>query len=137
MVNIKDVPTGVKIISILYYIGAAFSVIFGVLFFVGARAIGFIANQIPLLGLPGAGFFIVIGTILIGLGVLCIFIGRGLRKGQSWARIVAIILACLGILLRIIGMTQGNISSNIVGLVINLVVGGYLLFSKAVKGAFA
>ncbi|MBU1989003.1 MAG: hypothetical protein KKD94_06005, partial [Nanoarchaeota archaeon] len=32
----KQVPVGVKIISVLYYIGAVFGIIFGILFIVGA-----------------------------------------------------------------------------------------------------
>lgn len=133
----QQVPVGVKIISVLYYIGAVLGVIFGILFLVGAGAIGSIADQIPLLGALGAALFVVGGIILIGLGVLGFFVGRGLWKARSWARIVAIILAALGILLAVVSMVQGEIVSNIFGLVINLVIGGYLLFSNSVKEAFA
>ncbi len=137
MADGQQVPVGVKIISVLYYIGAVLGVIFGILFLVGAGAIGSIADQIPLFGALGAALFVVGGIILIGLGVLGFFIGRGLWKARSWARIVAIIFAALGILLAVVSMVQGEILSNIFGLVINLVIGGYLLFSNSVKEAFA
>ncbi|MGD9276902.1 MAG: hypothetical protein PVJ67_07055 [Candidatus Pacearchaeota archaeon] len=133
----QSVPTGVKVIAVLYYIGAVLGIIFGLLFLVGAGAIGSIASQIPVLGALGAGLFIVGGIILIGLGVLGFFVGRGLWKARPWARIVAIIFAVLGILMAIISMIQGSIASNIFNLVIQLVIGGYLLFSNNVKQAFA
>lgn len=133
----RSVPTGVKVIAILYYIGAVLGIIFGLLFLVGAGAIGSIASQIPVLGALGAGLFVVGGIILIGLGVFGFFVGRGLWKARPWARIVAIIFAILGILMAIISMIQGSIASNIFNFVIQVVIGGYLLFSNNVKQAFA
>ena len=137
MADGQSVPTGVKVISVLYYIGAVLGVIFGLLFFVGAGTMGAIAEQIPLLGALGASIFIVGGIIMVGLGVLGFFVGRGLWKAKPWARIVAIIVACVGILMAIISMIQGNIASNIFSLVINLVIGGYLLFASSAREAFA
>jgi len=133
----QSVPTGVKVIAVLYYIGAVLGIIFGLLFLVGTGMMGSIANQIPLLGALGAGLFVVGGIIMIGLGVLGFFVGRGLWKARPWARIVAIIFAALGILMAVISMIQGSIASNIFNLVIQLVIGGYLLFSNNVKQAFA
>ena len=132
-----EVPTGVKIISVLYYIGAAFELLLGLLLFVGAGAIGKITAKIPFLSVIGSGLFIIIGVIFVGLAVLSFFVGRGLWKGQKWSRIVAIIFSVLGVLFGILGMVQGQITSNIVGLVISALVGGYLWFSNDVKAAFA
>ncbi len=137
MSNEKSVPTGIKIISVLYYIGAAFGVIFGLLFFVGAGAIGIVANQIPLLSALGSGLFIVGGIVMIGLGVLSFFIGKDLRKTKPWARVVVIIFSALGALSAVASMIQGNISGNILNLAIQLGIGGYLLFNNNVKQAFA
>ena len=128
-------PTGVKVISILYYIGAGFSLLFGLLFLVGAGFMGTLASQIPLLGLFGSGLSVAIGIIIIGLGVLAILVGRGLWKGKNWARIVAIIFAALAVLSGFSSIIKGSYSS-LFGLAINLLVGGYLLFSNNVKSAF-
>ena len=128
-----DVPTGVKVISVLYYIGAVFEVIIGILFFVGAGAL---KAKIPFLAVLGP-FLIVGGIILIGLAVLSFFVGRGLWKAQKWARIVAIIFAVLGVLFAVLGMVQGQVAGNILGLVISGAIGGYLWFSSSVKAAFA
>ena len=128
-----EVPTGVKVISVLYYIGAVFELIIAVLLFVGSGAI---KTQVPLLAVLGP-FLIIGGIILIGLAVLSFFVGRGLWKGQKWSRIVAIIFAVIGVLFAILGMVQGQVAQNILGLVISGAIGGYLLFSGDVKSAFA
>ena len=131
-----EVPAGVKIISVLYYIGAGFSLLFGLLFLIGAGFIGTLASKIPLLGLLGSGLFIVVGIIIILLGVLSIFVARGLWKGKNWARIVAVIFAVLGILSGISSIIKGGYSS-LFGLIINLLIGGYLMFNSSVKSAFS
>ncbi len=133
----KEVPVGVKIISVLYYIWAVLFAILGILFIVGAGFIGTIAQSIPLLALFGAGLFIVLAIILILFAILFFFIGRGLWKARQWSRILVIIFSILGILSAIMGMIQGKIVSNIFGLIISALIGGYLLFSKSVKEAFA
>ncbi len=133
----QSVPTGVKVIAVLYYIGAILGIIFGLLFLIGTGTIDSIADQIPMLVALGASLFVVSGIILIGLGVLGFFIGRGLWKARPWARIVTIVFAALGILMAVISMIQGDIAGNILGLVIELIIGGYLLFNNNVKEAFA
>lgn len=123
------VPTGAKVISVLYYIGAVLGIILGLLFLLGAGALESIAEQIPLLAVLGAGLFVLGGIILIALGILGFFIGRGLWKGRNWVRVVAIILACLGFITAIF-------SFDILGIIIHGIIGGYLLFSTRVKKAF-
>ena len=129
----QSVPTGVKIISVLYYIGTFFELIFGILLFIGS---GSIKSKVPFLAFLGP-FLIIGGIFLVGLAVLSFFVGMGLWKGQQWSRIVAIVFAALFALLSIFGMVQGQIASNMIGLVINLAVGGYLLFNNNVKNAFS
>ena len=128
-----EVPTGVKVISVLYYIGAVFEVIFGILLFVGS---GTLKTKVPILAFLGP-FLIVGGIILIGLAVLSFFVGRGLWKAQKWSRIVAIVFSVIGVLFAVLGIAQGQIASNVIGLVISAAIGGYLLFSSGVKAAFA
>ncbi|MBL7100910.1 MAG: DUF2127 domain-containing protein [Nanoarchaeota archaeon] len=132
----KQIPTGVKIIAVLSYIGAILGVLFGVLFFIGAGAIKTKINQVDFLGFLGPTLFVIGGIIFIGLGVIGFFVGRGLWKGQNWARIVAIVFAGLGILGAVTSMIKGDIASNISGLIINSVIAGYLAFSKSVKATF-
>ena len=139
-VNSKEVPTGVKVIAVLYYIVAGLLAISGILSLVGAGAMSSITNKIPLfeiLGALGSGLFIIIAIIFIGLGVLEFFIARGLWKAKSWARILVIIFAAIGALFAIVSLVQGNIFSGLFNLLINGLIGGYLWFNNNVKEAFA
>ena len=136
MTDGQQVPTGVKIISVLIYIGAVSAILLGIFLLFGAGIIGSIADQIPILGLFGSGLFVISGIILIGLGVLYFFIGRGLWNARPWARIVTMIFAGLGILAGVISMIQGNITDNVFNLALSLVIGGYLMFNTKVKEAF-
>lgn len=126
------IPLGVKIISILYYIGAVAALISGVMILFRS---GTIITQVPLLA-PLAGLLVIAGIIMIALAVLSFFIGKGLWKAQNWARIVAIIIAVIGLLSAIMAMVQSSVAGNIVTLIIHLIIGGYLLFSKSVKKTF-
>ena len=129
----QPVPTGVKIISVLYYIGAVVELLLGIALFFGAGAL---KAKIPFLAFLGP-FLVIGGIVLVGFAVLSFFVGMGLWKGRKWSRIVAIVFAVLGVLLAVVGMVQGQIASNIVSLAISAAVGGYLLFSSDVKSAFS
>ena len=51
----------------------------------------------PFLALLG-NFMIIFAVILIGLGILAIFMARGAFKGQKWSPILSIIFGILGLL---------------------------------------
>lgn len=133
----KQTPTGVKIISIWHYFGGILAILLGILSFIVAGMIGSESMDIPVLGVLGVGLLIVGGLILVAFGIVILFVGRGLWKGKSWARTVAIIFAGIGILFSIFAMIAGDISGNLPNVVINGVIGGYLLFNQKVKDFFA
>ena len=125
-----NIPTGVKIISVLHYIGAVLFLIGGFVAFAGGA---FLNSVLPaFIG----GLVAFAGVIFIVLAVLYFFMGMGLWKGQNWARIVAIIFAVLGVISGLLSVFSGNYGS-IVSLVIAAVIGYYLWFNKEVKAAFA
>jgi len=126
----SNVPTGVKIIAVLYYIGAVAALIAAIAMFFGASVIG---DAIPLLG---PGLFVLGGIVLLVLAVLSFFIARGLFRKQKWSRILVIIFSVLSVLGGLSAMFTGEFFSNLVSLVIAAVIGGYLWFNKAVKAAF-
>jgi len=131
-----EVPTGVKVISVCYYIGAVVLFIVGILCFVGGGFIGpLLTTLLPFLGTLATGLFIVCSVIAIGFGVLSFFVGRGLWKGRNWARIVAIVFTFLGVLSAIFSIPV-DIVSGIFSLLVNLVIALYLLLSSSVKKAF-
>ncbi len=134
----EGVPMLVKVISVLYYISAALTVIGGI--------IAFTHNDIDIINR------IIMLVIALGIGVLCFFIGRGLWKGKNWARITASVIAILDALTFIamyvmtsvfLNLVSGIIPSAGIGKIViifftllNLAIAGYLLFSKKVKEVF-
>ncbi len=131
--NAKAMPTGVKVISVLYYIGAAIDVLLGIIFFFGADAISalqFFNNILK------TGLFTLFGIFFIAFGILSFFIGRGLWKGQNWARMAAIVLVGLSAVFALVSIVA-NFPGRIFVLILDGIIGGYLLFSKDVKAAFA
>ncbi len=136
MMASKELPTGVKVISILYYIGAALGAIVGIMLFIGAGSLEILAQQNPALANFGPGFAVVMGIIFLALAVLGFFVGRGLWTVQHWARITSIILAVLGVVFAVISLIAGDFIS-IISLAVHAVIGGYLLFNPQVKSVFS
>ncbi len=133
----KEIPTGVKAISIVYYVFAALLVLSAIGLFVGSGIITSILDSIPILSIMGAlgsGLLIFAGVTCLIFGVLEFFIGRGLWTAKNWARVLVIIFSCIGVLIGITSITSGFFA--IVGLAISGLIGGYLIFSKKVKAAF-
>ena len=137
----KTIPLGVKLIAILYYIGAGISAI------IGLAVIGIIGLF--------SGWTIWINTLVVtmmGFVVTNIVIGRGLWKGKEWARITAIVIAGISIagaiaiivldksISGIFNTDMSNvfdlIINNIINATIQILIGGYLLFSEEAKECF-
>jgi len=68
------------------------------------------------------GLGLVVGVVMIGFGVLAIFMAIGAFKGQKWSPIVNIVFAVLGILSLLSNMGGFN-SSMILSLAINVFAG--------------
>jgi len=129
------VPGWVKVISVLYYIGAVFYVIAGILMMVGASLLGSLTNQVPLSSVLGGGLLVVGGILFLAFGIFAFFIARGLWKGHNWARVAVIVLVILGLISGLVSIVSGNFAS-IVGFLINLLIGWYMTFNQRVKAAF-
>lgn len=140
----SSVPLGVQIISILAYVLAVFSLL--VVVFRTAMSPEELQRLITSLIEDGtasttiASNFVVggiFGTILfLVFAILMFFVGRGLWKGQKWARIVMIVLAAVGFLGDLADVLRGDVLRNLADLIINGIVAGYLLFNKKVKASF-
>ena len=151
----KEIPVGVKIIAVFYYILGISALVFAIIYFVGGMMeIPSMADDLSAGGISWLLLFlaIFITLILIALAIFGIFVGRGLWKKRGWARIAAITFHCLvvfiviylivnifAILERAGGIAENKVIWWIMGLIvsiINLIIAGYLAFSKAVKNAF-
>ncbi len=133
----KRVPTGVKAISILYYVGAVLMVLLAILFIVGAGAVSTLLEQYPILSALGSGVLILVGIIMIALAVLYFFVAKGLTELKSWARILVIVFSVIGFLSALSTLFSGDVAGSIFSLVINGVIGYYLWFGKEPKKAFS
>ena len=92
-------PTGVTVLAVLDFIGAAFCVLAGLGMMLGG---GFIASMISQQRGVSAGMLAAIGAaagvFFLVLGAVAILLGWGLLKLKEWARIITIVLAGLGAL---------------------------------------
>jgi len=113
-------PTGVTLIAVLFFLGVAFCVVAGIVFFIGGAFVGSIigaAVQQRGAGAAGAGFGALVGAVV---GVFCLigavidFIcGFGLWKMKEWARILTIVLCGIGAAFGALGLMAGMLHFNI------------------------
>jgi|FLOH01.1.fsa_nt_gi hypothetical protein len=129
----KEMPVGVKVISVLYWIAAVLSILGGLALILGGGAM---ASMIPTFGIIGGALFVVLGIIVLIVGIVEIFVALGLWKGQKWARIVAIIFAILAFIGAIMSIVGGSYAGGIIKLIIHGLIGAYLIVAKEVKDAF-
>ncbi len=125
-------PVFVKILSILYFINAAMSVLGAIIVIVSFRSF---EQYFPAVSL--GGYFL--GGVLIALGILSLAIGWGLWKGKNWGRILLVILAVISVFGSLYFTITGGIvglPSFIIILVLNGAIVGYLMFNKKSKEFF-
>ena len=124
----KEMPTGVKLIAVLYYVSAAVGVLLGILFLAAG---GLLGSTIPFLAALG----VVGGIIFLAFGIVSFFIGRGLWQGKDWARIIAIVFAAIGLLSSLLTIA-GSLVGGLIGLILHGAIIWYLMFNKEGKNAF-
>ena len=134
-------PLGVKICAVLYYIWAILWIIFGLFLAIGSSTlVNYLLEQFPQLGGYSYGMIIAVGIItgliLIALGILELFVARGLWKLRPWARVIAILLSILAIVDAAYIMSIGFQAVQIVRLVVDCFIVGYLVFSKEARTVF-
>ena len=138
-------PTGVTVIAILDFIGAALFLLCGIAMIIGG---GFMATMLSQgQGSAGAaGIFAGLGAVM-GFGFLVgaaiyIALGIGLWKLKGWARITTIVLTGIGAAFQLLGLLMslthfalGNFLFTAVVLAIEAFIIWYLL-KPEVKAAF-
>jgi uncharacterized membrane protein (DUF2068 family) len=146
--QLRQRPTGVTILGVLFVIAGAFSILGGIATLV---AIPFVANvnpnvindelqlngqQQPLtpseqtaLAQGSGSILTVLGAVLIPLGIASVVVAYGLFKGKSWAWFVAIVLSIIGLAVNVISLVTSNMGAMagaLVGIAINAIVLYYL-----------
>jgi len=127
-------PTGVTIIAVLDFIGAAVCVLVGLAMMLGG---GFVATLLSQQqgGGAGAGFLAAIGAaagvFLLICAAVAVLLGWGLLKLKEWARIVTIVLAGLGALGALIGLAgvMGHFAAiAVVFVLVRLAINGLIIW---------
>ncbi len=109
----KHRPLGVTLVAILLIIIGVISLIGGLILLV-----------------------VIVGIIPLALGIAYLVMAYGLWKGRSWARIITLILAGIGIVIGIVYIIQDNLGGGIVSIIINGII-IYYLNRPNVKAFFA
>ncbi len=95
-------PAGVTIIAVLGIIAGAALALMGLALCMGGAMFSGMAHR-PLgmmIGMGGA----VVGIVLLGIAALYIITSIGLLKLQEWARVLAIVLTAVGLLVSGLGL---------------------------------
>lgn len=77
------------------------------------------------------------GVVALAFTFLFFFTGKGLLARRNWARIVVVVLFGVWFIGDLADVLRGDILRNLVPLIIDGVVSGYLLFNAKVQSAFA
>ncbi len=130
----KRVPIGIKVVSIINYLVMLLLIVGAILMFINP---GLIFSELLIFAEFGfSQVFVYYGVYMLLFAVLFFFIGRGLWKGQKWARVVAIIFAIL-FFLDGLSVFRGFSLNELLRLFFGGAISGYLLFAKEVKQFFA
>ena len=101
-------PTGITVLAVLYFVGAAFCVLGGIGMLAGGGMMAGILKQNPGSDAGVAGILMglgaVFGVIILTFGALYVLLGWGLLKLKDWARIITIVLLALGIASSLFGL---------------------------------
>lgn len=86
----NSIPIPVKVISIIYFIEAGIALLLTIFMLL---SLIFVSEQTASV----RSTIILILLIAVPAGILYLILGRALRKGNNWARIVVIVLAFVGV----------------------------------------
>lgn len=99
-------PTGVSILAVLSFIGAAFALLAACgMFLLGAAGIAAAAGGRGLGG-PLAALGAFAGVAMLILAVIYVVNGVGLWKLQGWGRLLTIVLLVIGIIFEVLGIVR-------------------------------
>jgi lysylphosphatidylglycerol synthetase-like protein (DUF2156 family) len=132
-------PTGIKIISIFFYLVCASLLMLGLLCFIGAGFISSMLGNSPIFESVASYFNLIIiglGIILLTFSICYLLTAIFLWKGRKKAKIAALILTILSLVISLLVMISTNIINNLLGFVINIAILIYLIFNNNSKNFF-
>ena len=144
-------PVGVTIIAVLQFLGAAGLVLLGIAMILGGSMIGAMLtsamgqnSQIPGGSLTGimAGLGAVVAVVFFVFAAISALLGWGMLTLKNWARIITMVLCCIGLLFGALGLLFGLLRFSIFSLMISIIrlaINGLILWyllQPDVKAAF-
>jgi hypothetical protein len=140
--QVKERPTGVTILAVLYFLGTAFFVMAGVAMIAGMGIAGASSDQAGM-GAMLAGLGVMGAILLFCCAAIQGLLGWGMWKLKGWARLIVLIFAFIGLAFGALGMLGSLLSMDLTSIVmgtlpvaINGLIAWYLL-QPHVKQAFA
>ena len=114
-------PTGVSVLAILSFIGAALTVLVALLFMMSGAVISQMVG-----GGSGSAMFVGMGAIggvfILGFAILYVVVGFGLWTLKSWGRLLMVILAAIGLAFGVLGLVSALMHLRTMVLVWQLIV---------------
>jgi hypothetical protein len=118
-------PTGVTILAVLFFLGAAIWACVGLAFIVGAGAIaGALSQSSGLSAATIAGLGTVFAVVFFVLGGLYALLGWGMLELKEWARIICLVLTGLSAL----GAVAAILTGHPIGAIIRLAIVGVVIW---------
>jgi len=96
-------PAGVTILAVLAFVATGMLVLAALGVLLGGAIVANMAAR-PGFGMMAGIAGAVFGVVFLGIAALYAVIGVGFLKLQNWARILAIVLCCLGVLFNALGI---------------------------------
>jgi len=112
-------PLGITIIAIILGIQGVLSIIAGILLLAGS-----------------GGAYAVPAIIALVLGVLYLIVAWGLWTLQPWAFWTTVVLEVITLINGIIALTQHNVATGLLYIVLSLIILVYLFADRNVRAAF-
>jgi len=122
----------IKIYSILSWIAGIAYVLLGLAILLLNKGMTFGFNNIKF----SQTTFIIIGLVILVLGALIIVLAINLWRFKNWARIVSVVLICIGILFSILSLISKISVGMIISIVISLIFFYFLAIDKGVIKVF-
>ncbi len=137
--KISEVPEGIKILSFLFFAGALFSLIIGI---VALSSSDVFRNADPALlteanlGNVSPWGMVSVGVVLICLSFFQYLLGRDLLVAKNWTKITVGLLSVLGLVSAVMNFVNTDYASGVIGLAINGLIIWYLFVRKETKKFF-
>ena len=140
--QVKERPTGVTILAVLYFLCTAFFVMAGLAMIAGMGIAGASSDQAGM-GAMLAGLGVMGAILLFCCAAIQGLLGWGMWKLKGWARLIVLIFAFIGLAFGALGMLGSLLSMDLTSIVmgtlpvaINGLIAWYML-QPHVKQAFA